>query len=94
MTTVDYEAIGRYTHAKEDLTAALRQRNSALTDLKRLLDKVINTSQGWEVPILLDVVEAKYLLNQAEAADAKARIAIGEANSEAQQAVKPVITWK
>lgn len=94
MTEQNYEALGRYTQAKDDLSAALRQRNSALSDLKRVIDRVINTQQGWDAPVKFDAAAAKVLLDAAEQADTQARIALGQANAEAQQAGKPVLSWR
>lgn len=94
MIEPNYEALGRYTKAKEDLNAALRQRNGALSDLKRAIDRAINTSMGWDAPVAFDMNAAKTLLDAAEEADVSARIALGEANAEAQQAGKPVLSWR
>jgi|GEM_PF-5615186 len=88
--TENYEALGRYTQATDNLNAAVRERNAQLSELRRLCARVTDNASGWSAPMDFDFNAAGYCLQQAEAAHVKAVTAMADANSVAMQAQKPL----
>lgn len=91
--TENYEALGRYTKAVEDMSIALRERNRELMELKRLLARVVD-NDGWDMPINFDFDLASSLLQSAETAHDKIEMAVIDANSSAILAKKKPLQWR
>lgn len=92
--TVHYESLGRYTAATEMLDKALRERNRQLSELKRLIDRVVDTASGWNVPVSFDFQTAQRLLKEAEDQHAVAAGALADANSASVLAQRPPRQWR
>lgn len=94
MEKLHYEALGRYTIATERLQEYLQTRSSALFDLKRSLEPVVNIGNAARSVTGFDFEAAYQLLNKAQEADAAAHRMVDEANAVAAQCAKPQIAWR
>jgi hypothetical protein len=90
----NYEALGRYTKATEEMAKALRERNRLLSELKRHLTQATDSAYGWEAPVHVDFAQTAKLLHDAEAANAQAVAAFNDANNVAALAHKPLLVWR
>ena len=92
--TENYEALGRYTKATENLDAALRERNKRLSELKRMCAQVVDNASGWDAPMDFDFKAAFNHLEQAESEHANAVAAVVDANCSAILAKKKPYQWR
>lgn len=84
---MNYEAIGRYTTAKEQVHAACKTRNNALFALKRWAESASNSDQL----VALDSSIGTQLLRDALRANAEFDAAVIAANSVADAAERSLI---
>jgi hypothetical protein len=89
---MDYEALGRYTAAKETAIKAARERNRALADLSRLIGSCIGNEGSGMLAARYDAVRARDLLDAAGLADGVLTRALAEANAVHAAAGKPALT--
>lgn len=89
-----YAALGRYTAATEVLVLALRIRNRQLQELKRQIDRVVNTGSGGDAPVAFDFAAARQGIDAAQALHEEAEAALADANSVAILARKPPHRWR
>jgi len=92
--TENYEALGRYTKAAENINVAIRERNLQLAELKRLCARVVDNSSGWDGLMDFDFKAAQDHLRQAESAHVNAVAAVADANSVAIPAKKQAYQWR
>jgi len=92
--TENYEALGRYTKASEEINAAIRARNAHLAELKRLCARVVDHASGWDGLVDFDFKAALEHLQHAESAHANAVAAVADANSVAILAKKQAYQWR
>lgn len=81
----DYDALGRYTHARDEAERARAERRRSLFELAALIRPAAEADSGGYFAFGFNSERAEQLL--AEAADAHARMtaAIAEANAQAER---------
>lgn len=89
----DYEALGRYTEAKERLTKLLNERKQLVTRLEKQASLVNLSSSGYPI-IIFDVEKAKELLSQIEKYETDLQVLITEINTNADKCEKPRVTTR
>lgn len=86
----DYTALGRYIAASEAMQASLRERNLALHELKRIIERSLNTQSSYAATDF-NAQEAERLLAAAGRAHHTACQHMADANAQAHAAQRPAL---
>jgi hypothetical protein len=89
--TQDYESLGRYTEAKDQLTTSLMERDKLLRSLEKLAQIAQGMSASSGVVINFRADQAKEILEQLSSIETNIHSLIVEINSNAQKCGKPTV---
>lgn len=92
----DFNAIGRYVTAIEEIDAALTARNDALADLVELCGKASRDRGDGTAIVRFNAALAQQKIDKVVAKEAKIIAAMADANAAAADAVQPVLNevWR
>jgi hypothetical protein len=88
----EYEALGRYTAFKEKAEALARERNHALSELKRLISAAMGGESGHLYAYKFETAKAEELLSRSVRLHHEMMQAIGQANDAAAECGKQPLT--